>query len=468
MIKLKAYLMKISSDGQSPKVSGFLKIISVIFTVFPLALLVFCVRRYAVDVLIGDEWRLMPLIEKSFSGHLSFFDFWAQSNEHRTVISKMAMIMIGRWSHWNLFYLYGFDVFLAAVTFVLLALMIWRTRRTLGRHVDWLIPLVSFLVFSLRQWESWAWASVCPYFLTILSVVAAIFLLSGPAFRWKNFSGALVYAATAVFSFGAGFALLPAGFFSLLFLDYKNRSQKISALMTWLLFFGAMIFVYKRGLEIQMSYHPSIFYGLSHPLEFIRYYLAFLGGSFQAQIFFVDLNYPPVMDENAPVVLGAVGIFLLIAGVLCCFRIPRFKKEVGAGFVSLGIFSVATGLMVATGRSGFGVRQALLSRYITLSYFLWIYAVVFLAWIFISTASKIVKNGVFVSLVFIAGFTVFTCFGPIHCMREERLMLDRARQELLVLKHDELLGCLHSQPELIKQEVPVLKRLGISVYRTNA
>src|SRR6185503_3278270 len=68
----------------------------------PLAVLIWVVSRYSVDVPFYDQWEFLPLLDKMYQEQLTFGDLWAQFNEHRIFFPKLLMLGLARLTHWNI------------------------------------------------------------------------------------------------------------------------------------------------------------------------------------------------------------------------------------------------------------------------------------------------------------------------------------------------------------------------------
>ncbi len=60
------------------------------------------VNRYAVNVLLFDQWSDVALVEKAFSGHLSLGDLWAQHNENRILFPNLIVLALAYTTHLNI------------------------------------------------------------------------------------------------------------------------------------------------------------------------------------------------------------------------------------------------------------------------------------------------------------------------------------------------------------------------------
>ncbi len=54
-----------------------------VLALIPLGFVIYYAAKYMVDVPFWDQWKLVPLLEKSYEGTLSLKDLWSQHNLHR-------------------------------------------------------------------------------------------------------------------------------------------------------------------------------------------------------------------------------------------------------------------------------------------------------------------------------------------------------------------------------------------------
>src|SRR3989344_476679 len=87
-------------------------ILVTLLTALPIIYLIYIAAKYSVDIPSYDEWFFVPLFEKMFSGTLTLQDLWAQTNEHRLVVTKLLMLMFVKFTGWNLKYEIALSVIL--------------------------------------------------------------------------------------------------------------------------------------------------------------------------------------------------------------------------------------------------------------------------------------------------------------------------------------------------------------------
>src|SRR5215471_14393298 len=146
----------------------------------PLALLVWFVGHYGVNVPHLDDWRMVDFIGQAQRHELSFHDFYEQFNEHRILLPKVIFAASVIRAHWNLKLLMFFSVAIAALT----CLFLFRLSTISGprdERPDAALSVklvISLVVFSWAQFENWLWGFQIAWLLVNLGVVGAVILLS--------------------------------------------------------------------------------------------------------------------------------------------------------------------------------------------------------------------------------------------------------------------------------------------------
>ena len=138
-------------------------------TVLPIIYLIYIAAKYSVDVPSYDEWFFVPLFEKMFSGTLTLQDMWAQTNEHRLVVTKLLMLMFVKFTGWNLKYEIAFNIILGIGILTAFAFLLKRESRQFKQYSPYLIiPALSFMIFSLGIFVSKKDSSLLRFFLEII------------------------------------------------------------------------------------------------------------------------------------------------------------------------------------------------------------------------------------------------------------------------------------------------------------
>jgi hypothetical protein len=174
------------------------------------------IHAYGVNVIFVDEWDDITLIGQAFSGTLHLSTLWAQHNENRIFFPNLIVVALGYTTHLNVVteeYLSALMLF-GATALVICA----HKRRSPGRRWIWYCP-VAFLLLSLAQANNALWGFQMAWYLVLLMVALALFLLDQEPPSWLVFGGAIAAAVVASFSSLQGLLVWPAG----LLLIYLRR-----------------------------------------------------------------------------------------------------------------------------------------------------------------------------------------------------------------------------------------------------
>lgn len=336
------------------------RILPLVVAVVPPALIVLAIRRAGAEIPIESHWDMLPIVERFVAGTLGFGDLWAQQNEHRCVLPWLAMLGLAHFTGWDMrAELYLNVVFSAAAVGVLAALIHRTTRPAGGALAPWLVLATSLLTFSLVKWENWLWGLSQAAFLV---TVAACLTVGVLAWRGPTPSGAalaLLAAASGVLSFASGLVLLgivPLG----LLLDPRAPLRiRVRLAAATLVGGAALAVVYVVGLRFPAK-HPNPWLFLERPAAFAGYVLAYLGA---------PLGWP---DLSRSIVWGAVGVTVLaVAATWLWVRVRDARADV-LPWILLAAWVLGSAAIVGVGRLGFGLGQALSSRYTTISSFFWV------------------------------------------------------------------------------------------------
>jgi hypothetical protein len=67
----------------------------------PVAVYLWFIHRYGVNMVWGDSWSDINVIEHARAGTLSLATLWAQHNENRVFFPKLIVVMLGDTTHFN-------------------------------------------------------------------------------------------------------------------------------------------------------------------------------------------------------------------------------------------------------------------------------------------------------------------------------------------------------------------------------
>lgn len=326
----------------------------ILAAIAPIVLLIGCIARYGVNVPVGDEWALVPLFEKWRGGQLTFADLYQQHNEHRILLPKLIYLAFAELTGWNLRAEMFFSVLLCVGTSAGIYALL---RRTVGGGQGGLLLLcgaANLLMFSPAQAQNWLWGFQLQMFIPNLCLVATLVVLaSDAAWRWK-FGASVLLIMAATFSFGSGLLLWPV---VALFLWMRGEGR--SRIVAWLVAAAAVAALYFPGYYRVPAAQP-----LTGWLDYPAYFLVFLGGALtrgdEGQLLF------------GAIALGLVALLLYAAMALHFVRAGAVPLRDAAPWLALGVYVIGSAALAAYSRVNWGPKQAMDTRYVTSSSYLYL------------------------------------------------------------------------------------------------
>jgi len=400
----------------------------------PPAIILWFINSFSVNVPLGDQWALVSLFKKNFTGQIGFEDLFALHNEHRIFFPKVIFVILASISRWNIRYELCFSVFLVLLTFFSLyklSLLGAGKEPSISNHLTNILTCI--LLFSTIQYENWLWGFQIPWFLINTCLAVAILLIASS----NNSPKRLYFAAIPCFiaSFSAAHGLLTWLAVIPLVASIKGSSkQRLINITVWILLFIGTFTIYSTGGYHKPSHHPDALLFLKHPLGTLYY-------------FFTLLGTPLVYNAITPTIVGTiiVGIILFSSFLLLAFYFINKSKSKfildleAASWISIGLFAIFFAFITTIGRLGFGIGQAMASRYTTCSILL-IIAAVHLARLSFS------RNGFIASiLIGVICMNSVNQFPQAKALRQQRLAGETCL-EILKFIDDSEHSCLETGP----------------------
>ena len=317
------------------------------------------VAAFSTNVPFSDGWTLVPLLRAAQTRHGFWIRAWRQHNENRMIVPKVLLTGLGLLTHDNV----RGDMLLSSACVAGLVLLLARQWAQSGRSAWTFLPGAVVLLDPIQAGDA-LWGFQCAWYLVALCGVGAIVTLTRQAERPSaGWIVAPILAVAASFSSSQGLLLWPVG---AVWIAWQALSPR-AARWRWI---GAAWS--GTGLATLGAY-----------LWHFRW--NDLGNTAAA----VPGWHPERALESALVVLGNVSgygaaphgvtVCAVVGGVLAVwtvFTVCRVRRQAfdavqvtAALMVGFGFGFVA---MVTAGRAGFGVHEALASRYAL--YDLWIVA----------------------------------------------------------------------------------------------
>jgi hypothetical protein len=296
----------------------------------PAVVYLWMIHTYGVNVIYWDQLENdVTLIGHAYSGTLHLSTLWSQHYENRIFFPNLIVLALAYTTHFNVL---TEEYLSALLLFGATALVIGaHKRRSPDRRWIWYCP-VAFLLLSLAQASNALWGFQMAWYLVLLMVALALFLLDQEPQRWPVFVGAIAAAVVASFSSLQGLLVWPAG---LLLIYLRRRTGHLAIVWTGSAVLAGVIYF------VGFNFNASHVNGFNLTAVFT---------------FFVRV-VGDILGESQPSVLVTVfGSVLVVTAiwVLLRFGIDRRTSTGGRPFaLSLILFGLLFSVMTASGRSGY-------------------------------------------------------------------------------------------------------------------
>ncbi|HIK13715.1 MAG TPA: hypothetical protein IGS53_00200 [Leptolyngbyaceae cyanobacterium M33_DOE_097] len=341
-----------------------------IAAIAPAILLGNAVFHYTVDLIFADEWGIALSYLYFLQGNLSFEWLITQQNESRLFFPKLIFVGLAILNNFQ--YNTFNNSILTFSTACLVSLNVFLLSRFTLPLAAWqhllLVALANLLIFSPMQHDNWDWGIQLIVFLPIACVTTALVVTK---LKLKFSVIALLTAllgTVSTFSYANGMLFWGIVYPTLLVTQVPSFKQlkhfairRWKPLSIWLAYAVLNIGYYFHNYKKPVG-HPSFLEALKKPVDAIRYLLAFLGAPLGAG----NLLTAQIM-----------GSLLLICFVWIGIEAWRRRNREGwlqviYPWLCIGAYTLISAIVTTAGRLGFGVIQAIDSRYTTFSAYGWV------------------------------------------------------------------------------------------------
>jgi hypothetical protein len=328
--------------------------------ILPPVVVAVVIARYGLNVPHGDQWALVPLLQAAAERHLAITQLWEPHNEHRPALPRLAMLGLAHLTGWDVRYELFASLLLAlALCAVLIRLIVRGVGAVAPGYTPWLILAASVSTFSLAQWHNWVWGWQLTIWMNVLAAGLVALAVARYGRSWTGLALGLAAATAGALSFANGlllFVLLPLG---------AVLAPGPPRLRHWLGVALATAF----GAAVTVGYFTRL--GLSghtvltgDPQAYARYVLAFVGASLG------------LWSVTVAAAWGCAGIAMYAIGTGYLWRRRPASRSVLVPWALIAVYALASGMMTAIGRVGFGEKQALAPRYVTISSLFWMAVII--------------------------------------------------------------------------------------------
>lgn len=402
--------LQIAAQAKVPGLKiSWVKFFSIIAIALPPLVLVAALIRYSVNVPFWDQWELVTLIEKLQNGTAGFSDFFAQHNEHRIFFPRIIMVALACITSWNTKFEVAANVVLAAGSMWFLWLMLRKTL-TKGKLLLAVTFLVSLILFSPVQFENWMWGWQIQWYLNIFGLIVAVWALT--TWRSKNVLVKLIVAGLcatlATYSLASGFLVW------LICVPILWSSKDFRHFLPHWIFIAAVVVGVHYIGYVDPPYHPSKLLFLQEPVQFLVYFLVYIGR-------------PLTWDFFIGVPVAVVYLTAVVISLTYYFQHFKNKLEPILPWLCLGLYSLLAAISTDMSRLGLGVEQSYASRYVTLSMLFLISFIVILAK-FVELSPAKVKKIILAILATIAILVAVNYAKGLGQMKERHAYLLNVKQ----------------------------------------
>jgi hypothetical protein len=309
------------------------------------------VHRYSIDAMVGDQWDDVTVIRLSYLHGFDWSSLWSQHNENRILFPNLIVLALARTVHFDV----RIEEYLSACLLVgsMALLILTHRRRSPTTPLLYYVPVLA-LGFSFVQWSNTTWGFQMAWYLVLISLMAALYLLDTPRLTPWLMAAAVVVAVIGSFSSLQGLLIWPAG---LVLLYHRRRPWPVLA--TWVGIALVTTVVYFHGYRSQgPGASPTL--ALSLPQSAAKFYLYALGDVLGVQQH--KLNQPANLLVLA---FGAVLLIMAVAMVVL-YGIRRDGQHGSPIGIALIVTGLLFAIMITEGRIVFGYFAAAASRYTTM------------------------------------------------------------------------------------------------------
>jgi hypothetical protein len=314
----------------------------------PAALYLWVIQAYGVNVIWGDQWTDVKLINASYSGNLTLSTLWTQHNEERNLFSNIIVVILAHTTHLNLFV----EMYLsAALLFAAIALIILvHKRRAPDTALIYYWP-VAILLLSLVQYGDTLWGFQIAWYIVVLALAVSLYFLDRKRLTALALSGAVLAAVVGSFSLFQGLLIWPTG---LVLIYYRRRSIAAAAIWIGSAIVTAVVYFFHYNNNAPASTHHGVPYALHHLLASAQFFFTAIGDVVGTSI--------PRRGNDAVLTIGVLIVALAIWVVLRhgLRRDEESPRVIGIAFICFGLLYVFS---FTLGRAVFGITFAGTSIY---------------------------------------------------------------------------------------------------------
>ncbi|RQH14336.1 hypothetical protein D5R40_15830 [Okeania hirsuta] len=361
-------------------------IIATIVIFLPAFYVLFMISK-AGELLNFDYWWMIKNIYSIDGFSANIFDWMFRANEHFVLIPAIIYAL-------NIVVTKGSNIGLCLATFFLAVaqgiLLIALVANTLTKYRPILLLLILFIsVFNFTPAAAHNWMrgySGVHWVIANLFVIASIFcvkkLLESQQNRFAIAS--IILGILGCISYSTALGIWPI-LCAVAILYKLPKKFTICYLFFSVLVIGIYFLTYTTP-----SHHPSL--SKLNFIDIVTYIPVYLGAIF---------------THNIPVASAIGWVGLVLAGIFLIYWLFVIYPQDWLPWLSIIIYTFGTALMAAVSRSGFGIEQAIASRYATLPSLFWL-SLIILIFLLLQQQQLTLKKQWYFVMPLVAVLTVLT------------------------------------------------------------
>lgn len=276
----------------------FQKLFFICLSIFPALILLISMIKYSVNFPFWDEWEIPTLIQQIDKKQLFLKDLFAQHNEHRLFFSRIIILINFYLTKWNILYEIAINFILVLLIFSIFVGSFMREKQNKNnRNFLPYICLISFLVFSVSQFEIFFNGWVFHILLNILAVISGIFVLSSEErSKSRSLFVGIFLGVVATYSFANGLIFWVFGLF-ILINKWGNERKKYGFI--WIIIMSFIFISYFWKFYEPKENSTLLSLNFDFP-KFLQHVLIYIGGPLS------------VGDALRAYIIGVINFFLFI------------------------------------------------------------------------------------------------------------------------------------------------------------
>ncbi len=347
--------------------------ILIILLLLQFLMYMFYIYNSTSNIIFQDQFHFMGIIKKYFESSLSFADLWRGHLEHRTLGYNTIFLLNAIFFHLNTL----IEACLGAVILLFTCILIYfsyhnslnEILKNLYIQISFIV-LISFVIFSLNQWENIVFSLGIAIMLKTLLFILSFFLLDRIIIGQKHYLPYLTISIIlAILLFGGGYSLafilsMLISFVFILILKRKIEPKQIKTFF-WVLLTSISaitIYLYKiydnNMINNNITMLDRLVFIVHNPLGAMKFLLL----SFSSSVVGVNVaNH--YLSQSVILLLGLLVIYAYIYALIKYITSKMYDKTFMP--IMLIAYSIFILLMILVGRLDYGVEYGMSSRYTT-------------------------------------------------------------------------------------------------------